>query len=242
MQATLKAEYGRKGPEGILQVVSKLCCLYVSLIFIAQKSYDFFRIILLLQGTGGYFAKHPTSLLVHGWSLSWVAMRDTQILIFSGRKGPKLIGTVLIDQGLVISCSGSHITVKSNTRTFTAQASSEREAHEWVQAALSFYSMTPRSKPHPFGSSFPVRLQTDARTYETSSKLYQNAAISMLKAAESIFICANELYPGLILTRPPLPTVRLDQILKFKADQGVKINVLLFKEVYFSCASTLLLC
>lgn len=151
--------------------------------------------------------------------------------MLSGRKDAKLVGTLLIDQGFAISCRGANITIKTHTRTLAAQASSEREAYEWTQAANSFYATIPRSKLHPFGASFPVRLQTDVRMYEVSSKLYQNAAISMLKAAESIFICTNELYPSLILTRPPLPTVRLDQILKLKADQGVKIYIILFKEV-----------
>ncbi len=32
------------------------------------------------------------------------------------------------------------------------------------------------------------------------------------------------------LTYPPLPPVRLDQILKFKSDSGVKVFVLLYKE------------
>lgn len=37
--------------------------------------------------------------------------------------------------------------------------------------------------------------------------------------------------PTVILTRPPYPTLRLDQILQYKAQQGVKIYVLLYKEV-----------
>lgn len=191
----------------------------------------YYLLWFVLQSTGGFYAKYSTSMFSNAWSTVWVAMRDTQILMFSGRHEPKLVGTLLIDQGMEITCSGVHITIKTNTRKLMAQANTDREANEWVQAANAFYTLAARNKPHPFGSSYPVRFQTDVRTYETSAKMYQNAAISILKAVESIFICANELYPNLIMTRPPLPTVRLDQILKFKADQGVKIYVILYKEV-----------
>ena len=37
--------------------------------------------------------------------------------------------------------------------------------------------------------------------------------------------------PQCLLTRPPLPPLRLDQLLKYKADQGVQIYILLYKEV-----------
>lgn len=40
--------------------------------------------------------------------------------------------------------------------------------------------------------------------------------------------------PTLLLTRPPLPSIRLDQILQYKANQGVKIFILLYKEVEIS--------
>lgn len=40
--------------------------------------------------------------------------------------------------------------------------------------------------------------------------------------------------PMLLLTRPPLSPLRLDQILQYKANQGVKIFILLYKEVEMS--------
>jgi hypothetical protein len=39
--------------------------------------------------------------------------------------------------------------------------------------------------------------------------------------------------PGVILTRSPLPPLRLDQILKYKAEQGIKVYILLYKEVEY---------
>ena len=51
-------------------------------------------------------------------------------------------------------------------------------------------------------------------------------------AREEILITAWKLSPSLLLTRPPLPSIRLDQLLKHKADRGVKIYVLLYKEVF----------
>jgi len=47
------------------------------------------------------------------------------------------------------------------------------------------------------------------------------------------------LTPELYLRRPPAyhPEWRLDRVLKRKAEQGVKIFVIVYKEVYFCCHS-----
>lgn len=58
-----------------------------------------------------------------------------------------------------------------------------------------------------------------------------NVALSILRATETIFIAAYMLNPNIIVTRPPLPAIRLDQLIKLKADQGVHIFISLNKEV-----------
>eukprot|EP01035_Chromulina_nebulosa_P020047 gene20047-26027_t len=66
----------------------------------------------------------------------------------------------------------------------------------------------------------------------TVSKDYMFAvAIALLNAQKEILISSWKLSPQVYLTKHPHPYIRLDQILKYKADQGVKIYVLLYKEV-----------
>ena len=67
------------------------------------------------------------------------------------------------------------------------------------------------------------------------SKLYFEAiAKAILSAQREIFITSWKNSPMLLLTRPPLPSIRLDHLLKYKADLGVKIYILLYKEVEFA--------
>lgn len=56
-------------------------------------------------------------------------------------------------------------------------------------------------------------------------------AAALLGAQHEILITNWKNSPTVLLTRPPLPPIRLDQILRFKAEQGVKIYILLYKEV-----------
>lgn len=83
----------------------------------------------------------------------------------------------------------------------------------------------------PFASSFPPRDNTDVRVYTLPKDYMAAAAVAMLSAQKEILICSWKNSPTVLLTRPPFPPVRLDQLLRFKAEQGVKVYVLLYKEV-----------
>jgi phospholipase D1/2 len=58
-------------------------------------------------------------------------------------------------------------------------------------------------------------------------------AVALLNAQKEILITCWKNSPCVLLTRPPLPSIRLDHILKYKAEQGVKIFILLYKEVEY---------
>ena len=58
--------------------------------------------------------------------------------------------------------------------------------------------------------------------------------MALLQAKEEIFIASWMVSPTQLLTRPPLPPLRLDQVLKYKAEQGVRVYILLYKEVEMS--------
>ena len=81
--------------------------------------------------------------------------------------------------------------------------------------------------------SFPPRLGTDVHVYHVPSDYFAAAAIAMLGAKKEIFIASWKNTPRVLLT-PPLSPLRLDQILAYKAAQGVKVYVLLYKEVEIS--------
>lgn len=98
--------------------------------------------------------------------------------------------------------------------------------------------------PHPFGSSFPVRSNSYAQwldlyykylfpilRFVDGSSFMSRAADMMELAREEIFITDWWLSPEIYMKRPALQGTRwrLDQILLRKAQQGVRIFVLLYK-------------
>ena len=110
-------------------------------------------------------------------------------------------------------------------------ASSVNEAVEWSSSIIEFYKGCPRALPQRFESSYPPRLGTSVQLYTCGKDYFTAAAVALLNAKQEIFITGWMVSPMLIMTRPPAPPIRLDQILKYKADQGVKIWVLLYKEI-----------
>lgn len=166
---------------------------------------------------------------LRSWKWRWVALNDTQISVYQNRDG-QLLASVQIDQGLSISAAGKIVVIQTNTRKLSFMARNSRFANEWVVSAQAFYGTVPRAMACASGSAYPIREHIDCRIYTNSRDYYMNLTVSILRATETIFIAAFALNPGVVLTRPPLPPVRLDQLLKTKADQGVLILINLNKD------------
>ncbi|KAL4792842.1 hypothetical protein BDV19DRAFT_367871 [Aspergillus venezuelensis] len=86
---------------------------------------------------------------------------------------------------------------------------------------------------HRFGSFAPVRQGTKVKWYVDALDYLWAVSIALEQATEVIYIEDWWLSPELFLRRPPLTTQewRLDHILKRKAETGVKIYVIVYKEV-----------
>eukprot|EP00602_Paraphysomonas_sp_CaronLab_P007254 CAMPEP_0185035158 /NCGR_PEP_ID=MMETSP1103-20130426/25973_1 /TAXON_ID=36769 /ORGANISM="Paraphysomonas bandaiensis, Strain Caron Lab Isolate" /LENGTH=1446 /DNA_ID=CAMNT_0027572105 /DNA_START=681 /DNA_END=5021 /DNA_ORIENTATION=+ len=144
-------------------------------------------------------------------------------------------GVLRVDCGLQVTVTGRYLTIQTNTRRLALYAPTARVALEWQQGIREFYNVSPRTTPQPHSSSFPPREAADSVEVFTCARDYfMHVAVALLLAREEIFISSWKLSPHLLLTRPPLPPIRLSQILKYKADQGVSIRVLLYKEVELS--------
>jgi phosphatidylserine/phosphatidylglycerophosphate/cardiolipin synthase-like enzyme len=141
--------------------------------------------------------------------------------------------TLRIDSGFALSHAGRYLIIRTNTRKFTLYAPTIRVALEWMEALKEFYSVSPRALPTELcPTANPIRFQNhDLQIFTCSSEYFHAVSVALLSARVEIFIAAYMLSPDLILTRPPLPPSRLDQILRFKVDQGVKLYILLNKQV-----------
>lgn len=180
------------------------------------------------------------------WTRRWIEAHDNCIVYYEDdtQNNPhptqsyinnniKIEGILRIDSGLSISCVGRYIIIKTNSRTLTLYAQSHSHAIEWKDSLTQFYSNHIRLHSQPFQSSFPPRENVDeVQIFTTSKDYFFHVSRALLMAKEEILISAWKLSPNVLLTRSPLPPLRLDQILKYKADQGVKIYILLYQEVF----------
>jgi hypothetical protein len=123
------------------------------------------------------------------------------------------------------------INIKTLTRRLILFASTKREAEEWRTYLEEFYLNSTRRIQHRHTSSYAPRPHTPLRLFTCGRDYFGAVTVALLSAQYEIMIASWMVSPHLWLTRPPQPPIRLDQLLKFKADQGVKIFVLLYQEV-----------
>jgi phospholipase D1/2 len=84
-----------------------------------------------------------------------------------------------------------------------------------------------------FHSFAPPRIQNGAKWYIDGCSYFWALSEAIESAKDSIWIMDWWLSPELFLRRPPSkwPNYRLDYMLKAAAQRGVKINVMVYKEV-----------
>lgn len=168
---------------------------------------------------------------VRVWMWRWVVLHDTYL---SWYKGPQDIvprKILHLDKDFRVAVAGRVLTIITGARRLLLKASTHRAAEEWATSITEFYTNSARTTEHEFGSAYPQHTNCDVKVYTYTRDYFNSLAIALLSAQKEILITSWIHSPTLLLTRPPYPTLRLDQILKYKADQGVKICILLYKEV-----------
>jgi phospholipase D1/2 len=201
---SLNADFGRKGKEGWLK-----------------------------KSSGGYVEKFSRQVgdFFRVWMWRWIVLHDTCISWYKTPESTVARGSLQLDKDFKVLVVGRVITVFTETRRLLFSAPTERSAQEWVAALREFYTGSTRATAHFFEAAFPPRLGCEVKVYTYTRDYYNALAISLLSAQKEIFIASWKCSPTVLLTRPPYPTLRLDQILKYKADLGVKVYLLLYKEV-----------
>ena len=189
----------------------------------------------LRKCSGGYIEGFSRKMgdFVYVWTRRWVVLHDTCISWYKSPGDLEPRGTLQIDKMFRAVVTGRVITVFTATRKLLLVASSGRNAQEWAVAMNEFYGGTTRVLSHAFEAAFSPRMNCDVKAYTCTKDYYNSLVMSLLSAQSEILITSWKISPTVLLTRPPYPTLRLDQLLKYKADQGVKIFLLLYKEVEY---------
>uniref|UniRef100_A0A3B4C926 phospholipase D n=1 Tax=Pygocentrus nattereri TaxID=42514 RepID=A0A3B4C926_PYGNA len=141
------------------------------------------------------------------WSHRWLVVKDS-FLLYMSRSDPNTL------MKLIIKCN------------------SYRQAQWWSHEIRRLSERCDFLQMHRFDGFAPQRPHTFTKWYVNGSGYFSDVADALEKAKEEIFITDWWLSPEVFLKRPARGTYwRLDQILKRKAEQGVKVCILLYKEV-----------
>ncbi|XP_078734754.1 phospholipase D1-like [Lampetra fluviatilis] len=174
------------------------------------------------------------------WSKRWLAVKDSFVLYMKLDEG-KISSVMLFDSDFVVKIGQQHTEVRSGvviqnlTRTLTIKCPTFRHAMWWGKSLQQFAETHGKDymQPNRFESFAPVREKTLVRWFVNSSQYFTEMAYALEEAKEEIFITDWWLSPEIFLKRPPVEGNywRLDSVLKRKAEAGVRVFVLLYKEV-----------
>ncbi|XP_051839136.1 phospholipase D1 [Antechinus flavipes] len=174
------------------------------------------------------------------WSKRWLIVKDSFLLYMKPDSGA-IAFVLLVDKEFSIKMGKKETETKYGlridnlSRTLILKCNSYRHARWWGGAIDEFIQKHGANflKEHRFGSYAAIQENTLAKWYVNAKGYFEDIANAMEEAKEEIFITDWWLSPEIFLKRPVVEgnRWRLDYILKRKAQQGVRIFVMLYKEV-----------
>ncbi|XP_044022243.1 phospholipase D1a [Siniperca chuatsi] len=174
------------------------------------------------------------------WSKRWLVVKDSCLLYMKPDSGA-ISFVLLVDKEFSIKMDSKDtetkhgVRVDSLSRTLVFKCSSYRHARWWGQSIESFVRNHGKAflRDHRFRSFAQEQENIPAKWYVNGKTYMEDVADALEEAKEEIFITDWWLSPEIFLKRPVVEgnRWRLDCTLKRKAQQGVRIFVMLYKEV-----------
>ncbi|XP_047468224.1 phospholipase D1 isoform X2 [Mugil cephalus] len=180
------------------------------------------------------------SKMCYRWSKRWLVVKDSFLLYMKPDSGA-ISFVMLFDKEFSIKMDSKDtetkhgIRVDSLSRSLVLKCNSYRQARWWGQAIEGFVQKHGSAflTDHRFGSFARQEENIPAKWYVNGKTYMEDVADALEEAKEEIFITDWWLSPEIFLKRPVVEgnRWRLDCILKRKALQGVRVFVMLYKEV-----------
>ncbi|XP_015910970.2 phospholipase D1 isoform X1 [Parasteatoda tepidariorum] len=174
------------------------------------------------------------------WRWRWLLIKDSWVAYIKAEDG-RIRSVLLMDQAFNVECgflsTGIHhgLQISNLARHLLVRCWTRRRAREWSECLLNAAKTTAHdfTQPNRHSSFVPVRNNNECRWFIDGATYFEAVADALEKAKEEIFIADWWLSPEIYMKRPVIQGEiwRLDHILKRKAQQGVKVFVLLYKEV-----------
>ena len=171
----------------------------------------------------------------------WFCLKDTYI-VYTNPENNNLVGYVmLVDRAFRLKTgikTGTYhgIQIKNLQRNLVLKFKNSQQQNDWHDKITFMLENTGKyfhdSSLLIHESYAPVRKSQMCRWYVNASLYMEHVMLALNNAKEEIFITDWWLCPELFLKRPTDDLqYRLDKILLKKAREGVKVYILLFKEV-----------
>uniref|UniRef100_A0A8C7ZDR4 Phospholipase n=1 Tax=Oryzias sinensis TaxID=183150 RepID=A0A8C7ZDR4_9TELE len=214
----------------ILQFEVCLCRSHIFLIFSQMEFIDVSQLSFIHDlGPKGLF------------SPEWEERLKDSFLLYMKPDSGAISFVLLVDKEFNIKMDSKDtetqhgVRVDSLSRTLVFKCISYRYARWWGQSIETFVRSHGKAflRDHRFGSFAQEQENIPAKWYVNGKTYMEDVADALEEAKEEIFITDWWLSPEIFLKRPVVEgnRWRLDHILKRKAQQGVRIFVMLYKEV-----------
>ncbi|KAM8880948.1 LOW QUALITY PROTEIN: phospholipase D1-like [Synchiropus picturatus] len=180
------------------------------------------------------------SKMCYRWSKRWLVVKDSFLLYMKPDSGA-ISFVMLVDKEFNIKMDSKDtetrhgVRIDSLSRSLVLKCSSYRHARWWGQSIEGFVRKYGSAflTDHRFGSFAREEVNIPAKWYVNGKTYMEDVADALEEAREEIFITDWWLSPEIFLKRPVVEgnRWRLDCLLKRKAQQGVRVFVMLYKEV-----------
>jgi phospholipase D1/2 len=175
----------------------------------------------------------------------WFILKDTFLVYLNQEVNFQVGFLMLLDRAfeckMKIRAGAYHaIVIKNLQRSFVLKCKSAQQQKEWYDRILGVIQgpigrLFCNKEYLNYGSFAPIRPKQKCKWYINAQLYMEHVMLAINNAKEEIYITDWWLCPEIFLKRPTDDLqYRLDKILLKKSQEGVKIFILLFKEVSFA--------
>ncbi|CAL7948306.1 unnamed protein product [Xylocopa violacea] len=193
----------------------------------------------LLEGMCCIRCNHFCTSLCGKWQSRHLIVKDT-FIAYIRPKDSSIKSVILMDNGFGVNfgiyATGyrNGIQIMNLSRHIVLKCWTKRKAKEWVDFMLDISNKEGRDfiRSNPHNSFVPYRSSIPATWFVDGSSYMAAVADALENAKEEIFIADWWLSPEIYMKRPANSDYwRLDNILQRKAFEGVKVFIMIYKEV-----------
>ena len=191
-----------------------------------------------------HFRFNDWKAMVQRHTKKWFLVRHSYITFVSDVHSTTPLDVFLVDSEFKVSYSeleggtaktlnNLQITLKNSEREMKLICKSESILKEWVSSIEKMAASTIWSKPNRFNSFAPVRQSCYTKLLVDGRDYFWALSEALLSAKDCIFIHDWWLSPELYMRRPVggNEPYRIDRILQKKAEEGVKIFIIVYRNV-----------